>query len=99
MGNCTQPVTNQEGLNSLPKDKEKQTLESKLKMMEDMQLLLKSGIFLEASLFTKVPIKDKYSLSFKIDYGRSQTKWSEDVNKEHNKSRPLSFEYMFGLRK
>jgi len=44
-----------------------------------MDLQLKSGIFLELYIYTKVPIKGLYSLTYKIDYGRTQSKWTEQI--------------------
>ena len=44
-------------------------MEDKIKEVLDIQL--KSGIFLEIKVFTKVPIKGQYSLNYRLDYGRT----------------------------
>ncbi len=47
---------------------EKVMIEDKLKEVLDIQL--KSGIFLELTVYSKVPIKGLYSLTYRLDYGR-----------------------------
>ncbi len=49
--------------------------------IKDIEGQLKSGILLEVSVLTNVPIKGSYSLTYKVDYGRMQSKWSEQIQK------------------
>lgn len=51
-----------------------------------MDLQLKSGIFLELTVYSKVPIKGQYSLTYRVDYGRIHSKWTEHIYKEVHKS-------------
>lgn len=48
-------------------------------ILKEIELQLKSGIFLEIFVYTKVPIKGPYSLTYKLDYGRIQSKWTEQM--------------------
>ena len=60
---------------------------------------MKSGIMLEVSVESELPIKGDYSLTYRIDYGRNQSKWVEQVNKKDHQSRNLTLEYTFGSQK
>lgn len=54
---------------------------------------------LEVSVLTSVPIKGPYSLTYKIGYGRVESKWVEQLQTVYNKSRNLTLEYTFGTLK
>eukprot|EP00347_Sterkiella_histriomuscorum_P022325 403330878 len=104
MGNCAQPQqNNEEGLKQVQNQNiingkpERQQYDSLLK--EIMELHLKSGIQLDIFLYTKVPIKGPYSLTYKLDYGRIQSKWTEQIQKDVHKSKALTVEYTYGLSK
>jgi hypothetical protein len=60
---------------------------------------LKSGIFLEAFVITKAPIKGNYTLIYKVEYGRYQSKWGEPITQAVHKSWGVTLEYSFGLNK
>lgn len=66
---------------------------------EIMELHLKSGIQLDVFLYSKVPIKGQYTLTYKIVYGRTESKWTEHIQKDVHKSKPLTIEYTYGLSK
>ena len=55
-------------------------------IFKDFEDSLKSGIILELIIYTKVPIKGQYALTYKLDYGRINSKWTEAYTKEVNKS-------------
>ncbi len=85
MGNCAQPsINNEDGLKQLSNQNlmngkpDKNLIESKLK--DIMVFQLKSGISLEIYIYTKVPIKGLYSLTYKLDYGRTTSKWTEQIS-------------------
>jgi hypothetical protein len=78
---------------------EKMSKEMMQERFKDIELQLSSGILFEGHVFTKVPIKGQYTLTYKIGYGRVQSKWSETMKKDLNKSRSTTFEYNFGQQK
>jgi hypothetical protein len=57
-----------------------------MKIMKTIDDSIKSGIYLELILYTKVPIKGHYGLTYKVDYGRFNSKWTEVISHEVNKS-------------
>mmetsp|Transcript_24216 Transcript_24216/g.23796 ORF Transcript_24216/g.23796 Transcript_24216/m.23796 type:complete len:141 (+) Transcript_24216:62-484(+) len=67
---------------------------------EDLEGKLQSGIFMEASIMTKVPsTNSSYELSYRMGYGRKDIKWKEESQTEEFKSRNVSFQYNFCYQK
>lgn len=53
---------------------------------------------MEAFVFTKTPIKGTYTLLYKAEYGRYQSKWGEPISNYVHKSWGVTLEYCFGLQ-
>ena len=78
---------------------EKLLPDNKSSKIKEIEGQLKSGIMLEISVLTSVPIKGPYSLTYKVGYGRNESKWVEQLQNVYNKSRNLTLEYTFGTLK
>jgi hypothetical protein len=51
-----------------------------------MEGQMSSGIKVEVQVLTVIPIKGEYQITYKLDYGRVQSKWVETVTHEVHKS-------------
>ena len=47
---------------------------------------LNSGITFEAFIYSNIPLKCNYEITYRVDYGRSEIKWSEMADKSLFKS-------------
>ena len=91
MGNCANPNNNQAAdmldMNSLKlmscsNPMEKQLTYDKLRLM---QAQLHSNIQLEATVYTKTPIKKSaYSMNYRLEYARTQSKWTETTSNQYH---------------
>ena len=73
--------------------------------LRDIEGQFKSDIVLEVCVLTRLPpINDtmisSYTVNYKVDYGRVQGKWTEQLIKtDYHKSKLLSLEYIYGSHK
>ena len=92
MGNCATPTPNMtdSNMDSIPNIGMmggRFQIQHNQDKMKNLESQLKSGMFLEAFIYTNVPLKNQhYQLSYKIDYGRQDFKWVEDIGTEKYKS-------------
>ncbi len=86
-------------MTATPMGSNKMTKEMMQEKLKDIELQLSSGILFEGCIYTKVPLKGPYVLTYKVGYGRVQTKWTESITKDLHKSRGATFEYNFGQPK
>ena len=102
MGNCANPNSNQAAdmmdmsslkLMSSSTPMEKQLTYDKLRVM---QAQLHSNIQLEATVFTKTPIKKgQYSMNYRLEYARTQSKWTETTARQFHQSKLAPIDFMF----
>mmetsp|Transcript_16258 Transcript_16258/g.22275 ORF Transcript_16258/g.22275 Transcript_16258/m.22275 type:complete len:240 (+) Transcript_16258:119-838(+) len=57
---------------------------------------LRSGIFIESYVYTKIPISGGYTLTYRITYAGACTTWKEIVATKLHKTHEIKFEYALG---